>query len=245
MMTGATSTSLRTAVILAGGLGTRLRSEVADVPKPMAPVGGRPFLEHQMQFWIGQGISRFVLSVGYKRDVIISHFGRAWGGAVVDYAIEEEPLGTGGGVLVACAQMLDAEPFLLLNGDTFFAVSLADLYEQHVSKAADLTVALFKATESGRYGRADLDADDRLRLLASEPAEKGEYANGGIYCLTKQALAAWLNQPLRKLSFETDILPQMLRSHQKLVGFRSDAAFIDIGIPDDWRRASEVIGAVQ
>ena len=72
MMTGAASTSLRTAVILAGGLGTRLRSEVADVPKPMAPVGGRPFLEHQMQFWIGQGISRFVLSVGYKRDVIMS-----------------------------------------------------------------------------------------------------------------------------------------------------------------------------
>ena len=245
MMTSATSTSLQTAVILAGGLGTRLRSEVADVPKPMAPVGGRPFLEHQMQFWIGQGIKRFILSVGYKRDVIMSHFGRSWGGAVIDYAIEDEPLGTGGGVLVAAAQISEAEPFLLLNGDTFFAISLAEMYAQHARMQADLTVALFKASESGRYGRADLDADGRLHVLASEPAQAGEYANGGIYCFTKQALAVWLMEPLRKLSFEVDILPQMLKAHQNLWGFKSEAAFIDIGIPDDWRRASQVISAVQ
>ena len=236
---------LRTAVILAGGLGTRLRSEVADVPKPMAPVGGRPFLEHQMQYWMTQGIRRFILSVGYKREVIMDHFQRSWNGVAVDYAIEAEPLGTGGGVLLAAAQILRDEPFLLLNGDTFFHLSLSDMFAHYQSANAALSVALFKASESGRYGRADVASDGRLRLLASEPAQQGEYANGGVYILSRHALALWLSQPPRKLSFESDILPAMLRADQKLMGFRSDGAFIDIGIPDDWRRASEVIASAQ
>jgi D-glycero-alpha-D-manno-heptose 1-phosphate guanylyltransferase len=92
------------AVVLAGGFGTRLRSVVSDLPKPMAPVGGRPFLELLLQYWIGQGVHRFVLSIGYLAEKISAHFGAAWGGAEIAYARETEPLGTGGGLLLAAAE---------------------------------------------------------------------------------------------------------------------------------------------
>ena len=108
------------AVILAGGLGTRLRSVVSDVPKPMAPVGGRPFLEYQLEYWINQGISRFVLSVGYRHEAITEHFGSRYKGVELEYAVEEQPLGTGGGLLLAAEKLKQDTPFLLLNKDTYF-----------------------------------------------------------------------------------------------------------------------------
>ena len=114
------------AIILAGGLGTRLRSAVPDLPKPMAPIGGRPFLDHLLDYWIGQGINRFVLSVGYRHEMIIDHFGNNYKHAELDYVIEQEPMGTGGGFLLAAEKIGKNAPFLLLNGDTF-AVDLKAL----------------------------------------------------------------------------------------------------------------------
>src|SRR3954452_20948621 len=107
------------AIILAGGKGTRLRSAVPDLPKPMAPVAGRPFLEHQMAYWVSQGVNRFVLSVGYKAQIIIDSVGAQFRNAEVVYATEDSPLGTGGAVLHARAQLKPNEPFLVINGDTF------------------------------------------------------------------------------------------------------------------------------
>ena len=115
---------MTTAIILAGGLGTRLRSAVPDLPKPMAPIAGRPFLAHQMDHWIGQGVSRFVLSVGYRHEAISSHFGRRFHGAAIDYVVETSPLGTGGAVKLATAGLPRDEYTLLLNGDTYFDVPL-------------------------------------------------------------------------------------------------------------------------
>ena len=117
---------MTTAIILAGGLGTRLRSTVPDLPKPMAPIAGRPFLAHQMDHWIGQGVSRFVLSVGYRHEAISSHFGRRFHGAAIDYVVETSPLGTGGAVKLATAGLPRDEYTLLLNGDTYFDVPLRD-----------------------------------------------------------------------------------------------------------------------
>src|SRR5215471_11172514 len=99
------------AVILAGGLGTRLRGTVPDVPKPMAPIRGRPFLEYQLDYWIGKGINRFVLSVGYRHEVIIDHFGASYRGAELSYAIEHTPLGTGGALLLAVEESAITTPF--------------------------------------------------------------------------------------------------------------------------------------
>ena len=104
---------MTTAVILAGGLGTRLRSAVPDLPKPMAPVAGRPFLEHLLDYWIAQGINRFVLSVGYRHESIVDHFGVAYKSAELLYAIEETPLGTGGALLLAAGKVAAGESFLV------------------------------------------------------------------------------------------------------------------------------------
>jgi D-glycero-alpha-D-manno-heptose 1-phosphate guanylyltransferase len=120
------------AIILAGGLGTRLRSAVPDLPKPMAPIAGRPFLAYQLDYWIRQGVDRFVLSVGYRHESIMAYFGAAYRGIAVDYSVEQTPLGTGGGLLLALERLDGGQrPFLLLNGDTYFEVDLATLSAFH------------------------------------------------------------------------------------------------------------------
>ena len=125
------------AVILAGGLGTRLRSAVPDLPKPMAPIGGRPFLEYQLDYWIVQGISRFVLSVGYRHEAIMQHLGTRYKGIELEYAIEKRPLGTGGGLLLAAEKASRGGPFLLLNGDTYFAADWKVLNAYALAHDAD------------------------------------------------------------------------------------------------------------
>ena len=118
---------ITSAIILAGGLGTRLRSVVADMPKPMAPVNGRPFLEYLLDYWQNQGISHFIISVGYRHEIITGYFGARYKNATIKYAIEKTPLGTGGGFLLASDHLGDDRTFLLLNGDTYFPINLASL----------------------------------------------------------------------------------------------------------------------
>ena len=124
-------------------MGTRLRNAVSDVPKPMAPINGRPFLEHQMDYWIDQGITRFILSIGYKKEVIIEHFGSSYRQAKIEFVEEETPKGTGGGLLLAVKK--EQFPVFVLNGDTFFKVNLAIIEKFHNEKKSDWTLSLFKS----------------------------------------------------------------------------------------------------
>src|SRR5262245_49936719 len=121
------------AIVLAGGLGTRLRATIGDIPKPLAPVRGRPFLEYLLAYWIGQGVTSFILSVGYRSEMITGHFGASFRGAAIDYAVEDRPLGTGGGLLLATTRLAADDPFLVLNGDTYFEVPLAALLKFHAA----------------------------------------------------------------------------------------------------------------
>jgi len=120
---------VNTAIILAGGLGTRLKEVAPNTPKPMVIINGRPFLEYQMEYWINQGITRFILSVGYLKDLIINHFGDSFNGASIEYVVEPKPLGTGGGMLLAAKNI--TEIFIVLNGDTYIEVDLNSLYKFH------------------------------------------------------------------------------------------------------------------
>lgn len=138
-----------TAIILAGGLGTRLRKSVPDLPKPMAPIKGHPFLEYQMEYWGEQGVDRFILSVGYRYQTISDHFGATYQGIPIHYAVEPTPLGTGGGLLHAAEGM--TEPFLVLNGDAFFEVKLEELKDFHAGRESEWTLALFRTSKIGRY----------------------------------------------------------------------------------------------
>jgi len=145
------------AIILAGGLGTRLRSAVPSLPKPMAPIKGKPFLGYLFDYWLHQGIKHFILSVGYKCEVIREQFGTKHKDADVNYAIENEPLGTGGGLLLAIKQLRSKEPFLLLNGDTFFAVNLNNLFQYHKNCRSDMTLSLVETKNNKRYSGVLLD----------------------------------------------------------------------------------------
>lgn len=230
---------MTTAIILAGGMGTRLRSAVPDLPKPMAPIDGRPFIEHQLDYWIGQGVERFVVSVGYKKEVIMDHLGSNYRSTPLTYAIEDEPLGTGGGLLLA-AQGL-SEPFLVVNGDTFFEVDLAGLLKFHSVHSADWTFSLFRTSEVGRYMGIEVKSDGEIGSLTSGTREQSRLANGGVYLVNPSVLANKAFVPGSKLSLEADLLPALVAQGYKLFGLEFSGTFIDIGIPQDYFRAAEVL----
>lgn len=232
---------MTTAVILAGGLGTRLRTVVADVPKPMAPIEGRPFLDYLMAFWHAQGVQRFILSVGYRREIIMAHIGTRFQGVPVDYAVEESPLGTGGGLLLACDQMQDSSPFLVLNGDTFFDVDLAALRQFHEIKNSDWTFSLFQPREADRYMSLDVAEDGAIHALKSGRRDAGGWANGGVYMTTPAAIHRAGYTAGQKLSLEDNFMPALQAKGGVFYGMQCPGYFIDIGLPRDYLRASDTL----
>jgi D-glycero-alpha-D-manno-heptose 1-phosphate guanylyltransferase len=228
------------AIVLAGGLGMRLRAAVPDLPKPMAPVNGRPFLEHLLDYWIAQGITRFILSVGYRNEAISVHFGAWHRSAAISYAVEEKPLGTGGGLVLARDLLSAGGTFLVLNGDTYFEVPLAALVRLHAATRADGTLALFRSPESGRYGGVRIGAEGELLALAAN--ERGGLANGGVYLMEHSMLdGPWPAGDA--VSLEGDILPFALRSGRRLYGLECPGRFLDIGVPEDYVRAGALLSA--
>ena len=229
------------AIVLAGGLGTRLRAAVPDLPKPMAPVGGRPFLEHLLDQWIRQGVTRFILSVGYRSQAITGHFGAAFHGAAIDYAIEERPLGTGGGLLLAIRSLAAPGAFLVLNGDTWFEAPLGALREFHAARRAEITLSLFRSQLQGRYTGLRLGAAGEVISLQAGVA--GGLANGGVYLVERSLLEDGPWQPVSPVSLEEDILPFALHGGKRVFGLECSGRFLDIGVPEDYARAADLLGA--
>ncbi len=232
---------MTTAIILAGGLGTRLRGVVPDVPKPMAKIHNRPFLEHQMDYWLAQGVSKFIISVGYQRDIIINHFGDNYKGVSVDYAIEEIPLGTGGGFLLATQKLTCNAPFLVLNGDTFFEAKLPEFIDFHLQKKSDWTFALTRSNEVGRYMGMDVAEDGKIISLKSGTAQIGRLINSGAYLVNPDVLRQFVQEIGNKCSLEDDIFPRLMGSNAKIYGLEFTGNFIDIGVPDDYFRAGKIL----
>ncbi len=231
---------MSTAIILAGGLGTRLRSAVRGAPKPMALIDGKPFLQYQLDYWIAKGIDNFVFSVGYKHEVISDFFGEKYLGALITYSVEETPMGTGGGFLLAL-KMVAEDLVLLLNGDTFFDVDFEQLKALHVAKGAAVTFSMFKAFEAGRYMGMEVDSVGRVTSLATNNSEIGRLANGGVYLVKPSAVMGYQKTNPKKNSLEDDIFPQMLNNRAGLYGQPFDGKFIDIGIPSDYERAGQIL----
>jgi D-glycero-alpha-D-manno-heptose 1-phosphate guanylyltransferase len=231
--------SLSTAIILAGGLGTRLRSVVADVPKPLAPIQGRPFLEYLLDFWLGQGVNDFILSVGYKRDLIQSCIGRSYRGADVRYAIEDVPMGTGGAVIMATRQLREDVPFLVLNGDTFFAVQLQQLEAFAKKIRPDWLLSLFRNTDSNRYMGTSLTDAGKINSFVPDPALP--LVNGGVYWVRSPGLLADCDLSRAPLSLEQQVFPEALAQGRQFYGLECTGQFIDIGVPEDYRRADSIL----
>lgn len=226
------------AVILAGGLGTRLRPAVKNLPKPMAPVMGRPFLEYQLDYWIAQGVRRFVMAVGYRHEAILNHFGGRYRNAVLDYAIESRPLGTGGGLMLAARKLDTESPFLVLNGDTYFAVELKSFECFARRHDADWCLALYEAGNGERCMRIGTSPRGEITSLGGNGHR---LVNGGVYRVHPRAIARFESSSGDVVSLEDDLLPGALTSGQRLFGLECFGTFMDIGIPDDYRRAPEAL----
>jgi D-glycero-alpha-D-manno-heptose 1-phosphate guanylyltransferase len=220
------------AIILAGGLGTRLRSAVPDLPKCMAPVNGKPFLYYVIHYLQAQGISTFILSLGYKSEVIIDYCKQTFSNVAIKYSIESEPLGTGGAIQLAC-ELATGETVIATNGDTLFTVQLNQLLQFHQTHQSNCTLALKPMHHFDRYGVVELDTNGAISSFKEKQFYAQGLINGGFYVIEKAALkAAALPE---KFSFEKDFLEKLYQ--QKIYGMPQDGYFIDIGIPEDFERA--------
>lgn len=231
-----------TALILCGGLGTRLRQVVPEVPKPMAPVAGRPFLEHILLYWRTQGVAHFILATGYKGEVIRRHFGSSWGGAAIEYVNEDTPLGTGGAVAHALRSGVfteDAE-VLLLNGDTWFRGSLQVLQrDAAASGGCPMLMALLSVEDASRYGSVALDSKGRAKAFEEKRPGSG-LINAGCYLFRPgETLKEFRDMP-PVFSLENDALP-LMAAQGKLAASIQQADFIDIGIPEDYARSQHML----
>lgn len=224
------------AIILAGGRGTRLQAALPDLPKPLAPIGGRPFLTLLLDYLDQQGFRRIHLSIGYRGQAIMDVIGHVHGNMELHYVREDSPLGTGGALRKALMETRDS-PVFALNGDTFFALDYRAMWTQHGESGAGLTVALRHAPDTTRYGRVETQGS---RIVSfREKGEAGEgWINGGIYLLNRELFDG--HALPETFSFEQDFL-QRYRERLAPRAFLSDAYFIDIGIPEDYRRAQKEI----
>lgn len=221
-------------ILLAGGFGTRLQKVVSDVPKPMASVAGRPFIEFILDYLIDSGIQKFVFSVGYKSEFFISYFGEKYKKCTVEYSVEESPLGTGGGIRKAIKKISTKE-VLVLNADSIFKIDIAQFYKQHKKTNADLSIALKKLDDVSRYGSVEIDEDMRVTAFTEKNAVTGSgHINGGVYIFKKDFFE--LIDLGEKFSLEKDCLEKECMN-LKIGGFPSNAYFRDIGIPEDYEKA--------
>ena len=225
-------------IILAGGFGTRLRSVVSDVPKPMAPIGDRPFLELLMDYLMDYGCTHFVLSTGYMHEKISSHFGGTYRSVPVSYAVETEPLGTGGGIRNAM-QYCREENVVVLNGDTLFRIDYDDLQRFFHAHPTRLAVVLRQVDDTARYGSVSTDCSDRIIRFTEKNATGGVGTiNGGIYMMNRTLLDSYtIGEPF---SFEKDIMQRLFRE-EAFYAYTSGAYFIDIGVPEDYQRLVEEV----
>lgn len=226
------------AVILAGGLGVRLRSEVADLPKVLATVRERPFIHYLLDFLCLSGVTRFVLATGYLHEAIEGSIGESWQSREVVYSRESEPLGSGGAVRLALRKVQQEHAFVL-NGDTLFEVPLTAMMQRHVAIGSDVTLALKRVDAGERYGTVGLAADGRVtEFLEKRPVKKG-LINGGVYAMRRSILEK--SKLPDRFSLEEDFF-RPFAGRIQIHGFIADAYFIDIGIPEDYRRAQDELG---
>ena len=221
------------AIILAGGLGTRLRTVVSDLPKCMAPVAGKPFIYYILENLIKQKVEHFIFSVGYKSESITNYIKENYSFLKYSFAIEESPLGTGGAIKNALTKTQE-DNILILNGDTLFDVDIDTLYQFNNNKNSSCTLCLKPMSEFERYGVVEMKEDNSISSFKEKKYYKEGLINGGIYLLNKKVFQS-VDLP-EKFSFEKDFLEQYYTQYQ-MFGFVQDHYFIDIGIPEDYERA--------
>jgi len=226
------------AIILVGGRGTRLQSVVSDVPKPLAPVGGRPFLAWLLDLLRAQGMRRVILATGHMAKQVEAFVGSDWSGMDVDYSHETSPMGTGGAVQQAVAR-LQGESVHVLNGDTFLRYAPSGLVAATSRIGAGIGVALAHVDDVARYGAVGVH-DGRVTGFQEKGGRGPGMINAGSYYFSRAGLA--LLGRATPFSLETEVLvPQA--GVGNVAAFCETSGFIDIGVPEDYERAQRMFGA--
>jgi D-glycero-alpha-D-manno-heptose 1-phosphate guanylyltransferase len=229
-----TAENTATAIILAGGLGTRLRSAVPDLPKCMAPVAGKPFLYYVIEHLTNQGVEHFIFSLGYMHEVIEAFLRENYPALKYELSIEAQPLGTGGAIRLACAKAIDKN-VLVLNGDTLFKTDVNKLMAFHKQTDAACTLALKPMQNFDRYGVVEINQEGYIQSFKEKQFFTEGYINGGVYALN---VRRFLELDLPGIfSFEKDYLEKYYTT-EKMLGLVQDEYFIDIGIPEDLAKAN-------
>lgn len=228
---------MKEVIILAGGFGMRLRSVVSDLPKPMAPVCGRPFLAYLLDMLGKQGCKHAVLSTGYMHEKIEQYFGDSYQGLMLSYAIEDTPLGTGGGIMNAL-QCCQGDEVVVMNGDTMFRIDFLALDKFFHSHDTKLTLVLRNVYSAGRrYGSVELASDGRITAFREKSSTSGAgIINGGTFMLHRSLFADCGINNVCKFSFEKELMEAYV-AQMPFYGIVCDTYFIDIGVPEDYQRA--------
>lgn len=224
-------------VILVGGMGTRLREVVKDVPKPMADINGRPFLAYLMESMINYGCEEFVLCVGYKREIIMNYFKDSFMGVPVKYSVEEDLLGTGGAIKQAF-DLFDIDRAVILNGDTFVKMDYAKFFQQMQNE--ELGLSLKYLPNASRYGLVVTENDRVMDFAEKRNTNEAGFINAGIYVVAK---SLFKRIAAKKFSFEKDILEKYITEIRPKY-FIAEDYFIDIGIPESYKQALEELESV-
>jgi len=227
------------AVLLAGGFGTRLRGVLPDLPKPLAPVRGRPFLAYLLDQLVTAGWTRAILCLHYKSEQIIQALGHHHGPLKLEYSVEPEPLGTGGAVRLALARV-NAPRLLLLNADSFCAAPLSEFTAFHRAHGRPASIVSVRVSDSARYGRLEFAPDGRVCAFTEKKASNGAgYINAGIYILD-HALVNSIPTG-RPVSLESEMFPAWLP--KGVMAWKTSAAFIDIGTPESYSQVESYLDA--
>jgi D-glycero-alpha-D-manno-heptose 1-phosphate guanylyltransferase len=222
---------MKEAIILAGGFGTRLRSVIQDIPKPMSPIGSKPFLEFLLEQLLLSGFSRTVLSVGYRHEIISRYFGDSFGDMQLSYCVEDTPLGTGGAIARAL-QQTTADDVLAVNGDSILLASLEYFYHFHCAQGTPISIALKAERNFDRYGSVTLDGKKIACFEEKRHVAEGVF-NAGLYWI-HTSVKRYLSGLHAPFSLEKEIFEKQVFS---ISGCVFHDYFIDIGIPEDYAQA--------
>jgi D-glycero-alpha-D-manno-heptose 1-phosphate guanylyltransferase len=230
---------MTTAIILAGGLGTRLKEKVNDLPKPMAPVNNEPFLAHLLNHLIDNQVHNIHMSVGYMHEKIISYFGYTYKSANISYSIEHEKLGTGGAFKFSLNNLNLNDDCLLLNGDSFFNIDLKSLLSFHKKNNSLFTLSLFEFFESYRYGEVSLRDSSSVVQLNEKSAINHGFANAGIYAVNPGIIDILNKYYETSFSIENSLINYLISNNYNVKAKKFKGQFIDIGIPQDYIKANK------
>lgn len=221
-------------LILAGGFGTRLRGVVSDLPKPMAPIQGKPFLTYLLETLNQAGFTEITLSLHFMAEKIQRYYGNRYANIDLSYLVEEEPLGTGGAITFFVNEMRPSNPFFVLNGDTYVRLDYQKMYNTHIAEKGRLTMALSPVANCSRYGEV-IFRDKIITSFDHVGTDKPGLINAGVYLINSDVFSQY--ELPASFSFEKDFLYRQV-DQLKLHGYVADDYFIDIGIPDDYQRAN-------